>query len=394
MVSDGENSSGNNISYSPFKFKEGMQIASPVVDGVVADWDLLEKVWSYSTTKYIKTDLTGLPVLVTEKPYASPQSRHRLCELMFERFQTGAFFLAKDSVLACYACGKTSGLVIDCGAGGTVVSPVADGWVETKGLARSSIGGRVMDAYLSTLLTKRLKSKPRPLYKLIKQIIPERNNELMVTENNSLMNIHPSYDTFMQFELVRDIKESTTKVSELNLLENEIRYANLPNTSYELPDGTMIELGLERFQIPELFFDNTLFPHFLQDPDYNQLFTTSPALSLLPYNVENLPKLATDSIFHCEGDLQSTLYSNIVFTGGNSSYDGFPERMKYEMERIMAMRISGARLKTIACGKSERVIASWLGGSIMASLGSFHEIWVTKKEYEEYGSTIVDKKCP
>jgi len=54
-----------------------MQIASPVVDGVVVDWDLLEKVWNYSTTNYLKTDLAGLPVLVTEKPYASPQSRHK-----------------------------------------------------------------------------------------------------------------------------------------------------------------------------------------------------------------------------------------------------------------------------------------------------------------------------
>lgn len=54
-----------------------MQIVSPVVDGVVADWDLLEKLWSYSTANFLKTDIKGLPVLVSEKPYASPSSRHK-----------------------------------------------------------------------------------------------------------------------------------------------------------------------------------------------------------------------------------------------------------------------------------------------------------------------------
>jgi actin-like protein 6A len=319
----------------------------------------------------------------------------RLCELMFEKFQSGAFFLAKDSVLACYACGKTSGLVVDCGASGTVISPISDGWVETKGLARSSIGGRVMDAYLLSLLTKRSKSKPRPLYKLTKQILSERNNELLVTENTSLTNVHPSYDAYMHMELMRDIKESTSKLCDQSLLESEARYANMPNTPYELPDGTMIDLGLERFQVPELFFDTTLYT-FQQDAEYLNYFSgaQTPNTSAVPINTENIAKLATNSILHCESEVQSTLYSNVVFTGGNSSFEGFPERMKLEMEKLIYLQAPGARLKTVACGKSERVVCSWLGGSIVASLGSFHEVWVTKKEYEEYGSMIVDKKCP
>jgi len=315
---------------------------------------------------------------------------------MFERFQTGAFFLAKDAVLACYACGKTSGLVVDCGASGTVISPVSDGWVETKGLARSSIGGRVMDGYLLSLLSKRFKSKPRPLYKLHKQVLPERNNDILVTDNPALMNarIHPSYDAYMQLELIREMKETTSRMCEQTLSESEPRYANMPNTPYELPDGTIIDLGFERFQTVELFFEPTLYPTFTSDIDYMNYFSGSTVSSGVPVNTETLPKLLLNSIFQCDAELQSSLYGNMVFTGGNSAYDGFPERVKYEMDKRLAIQAPGARLKIASCGKSERVICSWLGGSIMASLGSFHEIWVSKKEYEEYGAAIVDKKCP
>ena len=43
---------------------------------------------------------------------------------------------------------------------------------------------------------------------------------------------------------------------------------------------------------------------------------------------------------------------------------------------------------------SERALCAWLGGSILASLGSFHEMWISRQEYEEYGASIVDRKCP
>ena len=56
---------------------------------------------------------------------------------------------------------------------------------------------------------------------------------------------------------------------------------------------------------------------------------------------------------------------------------------------------AGWRVKVASAGGgAERRIAAWLGGSILASLGSFHEMWVAKAEYEEHGHTILDRKCP
>ncbi len=42
----------------------------------------------------------------------------------------------------------------------------------------------------------------------------------------------------------------------------------------------------------------------------------------------------------------------------------------------------------------ERRFSSWIGGSILGSLGSFQQLWMSKEEYDENGKSYVDKKCP
>jgi actin-related protein len=54
----------------------------------------------------------------------------------------------------------------------------------------------------------------------------------------------------------------------------------------------------------------------------------------------------------------------------------------------------GYKTRMVSVGVSERALCPWLGGSIVASLGSFHELWVSRQEYEEFGTSIIDRKCP
>lgn len=41
----------------------------------------------------------------------------------------------------------------------------------------------------------------------------------------------------------------------------------------------------------------------------------------------------------------------------------------------------------------ERRFGPWIGGSILASLGTFQQMWVSKQEYEEEGFNIMEKRC-
>lgn len=109
---------------------------------------------------------------------------------------------------------------------------------------------------------------------------------------------------------------------------------------------------------------------------------------------DSIPRLICDSSLKCESDIQPILLSNIILTGGGSSYEGLPDRMKLEVEKIVHKAAPGWRVKSVATNNNERAICTWIGGSILASLGSFHEMWLSKQEYNEYGSSIVDRKCP
>ena len=84
--------------------------------GLVSDWDVLEKLFDYAQKNYMKVEFNESPIVIAEKPYNTPKLRHRLCEAMFERHRVPAVFLVKDAVLACYACGKTTGMAVDIGA--------------------------------------------------------------------------------------------------------------------------------------------------------------------------------------------------------------------------------------------------------------------------------------
>ena len=52
---------------------------------------------------------------------------------------------------------------------------------------------------------------------------------------------------------------------------------------------------------------------------------------------------------------------------------------------------TATKVKVIA--PPERAYSTWIGGSILASLSSFEQMWITAGDYEEYGPKIVSRKC-
>jgi actin, other eukaryote len=69
-------------------------------------------------------------------------------------------------------------------------------------------------------------------------------------------------------------------------------------------------------------------------------------------------------------------------------YAGISDRMQKE---ITALAPSSMKVKIVA--PPERKYSVWIGGSILASLSTFAQMWVTKLEYDEGGPAIVHRKC-
>ena len=52
---------------------------------------------------------------------------------MFEKYNVPAFYLVKNAVLAAFANGRSTGIVVDSGATHTSAVPVYDGYVLSQG---------------------------------------------------------------------------------------------------------------------------------------------------------------------------------------------------------------------------------------------------------------------
>jgi actin-related protein len=321
---------------------------------------------------------------------------------MFESREVGALLLKKYAKSSCYACGLNIGIIVDLGASGTTVSPVQDGFVDLKGVNRSSVGGRLMDAYaIHSILMKRPgMTNVKPHYRL-KKVAEDPSGTrdsftVTIADNKSLKNVHPSYDRLMTLEAGRDFKESISRMADYTLSDTDPKFTNLPAIPYELPDGTPIDVGIERFRCAELLIDPS--PIDFRNPNFTDLFSSNwSSSSVVPLQLESLPKVIADSVFRSDPEMQPMLLANIMLTGGGACIDGITDRIKNELETLIYHQMGRGinKIKVTSGGMSERgALCAWLGGSILASLGAFHDMWISRAEYEEFGPNIIDRKCP
>eukprot|EP00877_Chromochloris_zofingiensis_P009880 jgi/Chrzof1/5145/Cz15g13070.t1 len=193
--------------------------------------------------------------------------------------------------------------------------------------------------------------------------------------------ITPSFHQYHVEQVAADIKESLCRVSD-NLFD-EKENTNIPNITYELPDGTEIQVGTDRFKVPEVLFQP-------------QLVKTFPGMESVPgvtdQQLQSLPGLLLDSINRCDVDIRREMYNGVVLSGGTSLFTGLRDRLEKD---LFDLAPQGTKVKvTSPVNPTERRFSVWIGGSILASLGSFQQMWMSKQEFEEHGASLIHRKAP
>lgn len=405
-----------------------------LADSTIIDWDAALDQYTHFFDM-MKIDQQDQPILITEPIWTDSTYRKTLIENFYENFQFPALYLAKTPTCVSFQQGRPNCLVVDLGHDTTSVTPVVDGISLIKHSVRTHYGGKFLNDQIKDLLNKspfdakyRIKSKEATLF-------PDTAN---FTLRDLPDNITQSFDDFQKQKTYHEFKELILELPDkpLNSQEAIDHYSQDSfKRLFELPNGQSIKLGLERFQLADTIFNPNLAKFEDSDiianypPENGELSlenkyeeykpvkrfrkndsaqstpapeiegekdtavptddTTAPVatpnapVAPSPSNIRGLAQLITQTLSTVNIDLRAAVAHNIIVTGGVSLIPQLTERLYNELSNSNP----GLKIRLHAVGNTnERMNQAWIGGSVLSSLGTFHQMWVTKQEYEEAGS--------
>ena len=307
-----------------------LNINNPVSEGVINNWDDIEKLLGYIFSSELKVDPSEYNILLTETPMNPKENKEKLAQIMFENFNVQRCYIALESLLSLFSAGKDTGISVDIGDGISSFVPIYYGCSLPYAIIRSNVAGRLLTKYLNELLEKK----------------------------------GYNFSTMAEKEIIKDIKEKGCYISNDNY-ENELK--NIDNFLYELPDGNKIELKEERIKCPEVLFNP----------------------SIINNNDKNISQNCYEAVEKCDNDIKKDIYKCIDLTGGSSMFPGLEERFYKEIKDLVDIDMKNEiKIENL----NGRKYGVWTGGAILTMSG-FELKWITKAEYEESGDLIVHKKC-
>ena len=97
-------------------------------------------------------NITHTYVYETTNPTAD---REKMAQIMFETFNTPAMYVENQAVLAFYASGRNTGIVLDISDGACHTVPIWQGYTLHDAILRIDLGGRDLTDYFMKLLLER-----------------------------------------------------------------------------------------------------------------------------------------------------------------------------------------------------------------------------------------------
>lgn len=284
-------------------------------------------------------------------------TRLSFVEMVFEKFGGCGLSLNKSALLTSYLYSKENSLIVDIGANYTHVTPIFEGFVLPKSALKVDQGGQYITDKLREIVSENNPRTAKPPY--------IRHPGIMEK---------PALARYCQATFFDDVKKAVCKVHETSL-KNFFFNKTVDNKNYELPDKQALVVSREYYDVPELLFSQE-----------------EPGEEGLASELVSLPRCITQAKEKIPLDKRKETLSNIILAGGTSNLPGLTERLQRTLQEAQEDSFYLGKIKV--CGnRLERQHSSWLGGSVVASMSLFGDLLMTRQEFEEHGSLLIERKC-
>ena len=132
-----------------------LKIEHPIEHGIVSNWDDMEKVWHHTLYSELRVSPEEHPILMTEASLNPKNNREKMTQIMFEVFNVPCLYVSVQAVLALYASGRCTGVVLDSGEGVSHTVPIFEGYAIPHAIQKILLAGKDLTEYLREILKDR-----------------------------------------------------------------------------------------------------------------------------------------------------------------------------------------------------------------------------------------------
>ena len=350
----------------------------PMRDGLIDNWDLMEKFWFKSIYDYLNCDPEAHYFVISEPSLNPPKNRENMAEIFFETFNVPGLYICDQARFAVYGIEKSSdyfisgdpiqekaiksftGLVINLGDGMTQIVPVCQKYpVESNIIKQFPITGESINTF-------------------IRQMLKERGENIQTPDlPYAIMELKEKYG-YLSRDIIEEISKFDKKKNENGKLSQSLKFKKMEGVGRISNKPYSINLGYESFLGPESYF--------------------SPGIIDKNFK-ESIEEIIDLTIQQCPIEYRKLLYSNIILTGGNGFFLNFDKKLEISLQDKVNKRLRKYNFEkqdsikvNVKNGGPSKYL-EWLGGSAISSQDSFKSFVHTRQEYLEKGSSFFrDKK--
>ncbi|KAG0441911.1 Actin-related protein 4 [Dictyocoela muelleri] len=351
-------------------------------------------------SSYIKEEI---PLILVQNTFET-RTDEVLKYLMERRIVKNILFI-RSAIAELFGTGRSTGIVISMGGGSIQVSSVVDGCLTAS--KRMNLGGEEItsiyrkeifsnEEFCKEFKMKKIKNYDENLNKVNDKNPSKEVNEL---QNNQLQNDHKTdyqlSNDSLQIKNIPEIKNNNENIfnkennneedifnkEDINEDDNKDKDVNDEFQDNELKINFEIDEFCREAKDATLSFTD-------KKPIVFEKFGLKVEIGSYRYEIprkiigeDGIPNLFTQVIEENDINIRNTLLNNTVIVG-ESRIKG----MSNELSNILLPKYS--RLRII----EDNNFASFLGCSILGSISLSKQLFITYKDYEEYGVGILKRK--